>query len=146
MKSKRLDKTPIICNSENSSSSSSREKIKNKKNYHANYQKKITQPLQIWIGPTIRIGRESWCLPYARFFLYIFFSNNVCIFLYWCFYLHTFRDSVSPWCKIFITVKWHQIFPLIFCKKRDPVYIWVIFLNHEVPRKWYRTRDLKYVE
>ena len=27
------------------------------------------QPLQICIGPTIRIGRESWCLPYAGFFL-----------------------------------------------------------------------------
>ena len=25
-------------------------------------------PLQICIGPTIRIGRESWCLPYAGFF------------------------------------------------------------------------------
>ena len=24
------------------------------------------QPLQICIGSTIRIGRESWCLPYAR--------------------------------------------------------------------------------
>ena len=35
--------------------------------------RKITQPLskkklQICIGPTIRIGRESWCLPYAGFF------------------------------------------------------------------------------
>ena len=28
------------------------------------------QPLQICIGPTIRIGRESWCLPYAGFFVY----------------------------------------------------------------------------
>ena len=44
-----------------------------KKN-HATYQKIIkikiiTQPLQICIGPTIRIGRESWCLPYAGFLL-----------------------------------------------------------------------------
>ena len=30
--------------------------------------RKITQPLQICIGPSIRIGRESWCLPYAGFF------------------------------------------------------------------------------
>ena len=29
------------------------------------------RPLQICIGPTIRIGRESWCLPYAGFFLEI---------------------------------------------------------------------------
>ena len=28
------------------------------------------QPLQICIGPTIRIGRESWCFPYAGFLLY----------------------------------------------------------------------------
>ena len=27
------------------------------------------QPLQICIGPTIRIRRESWCLPYAGFFV-----------------------------------------------------------------------------
>ena len=26
------------------------------------------QPLQICIGPIIRIGRESWCLPYAGFY------------------------------------------------------------------------------
>ena len=25
------------------------------------------QPLKICIGPIIRIGRESWCLPYAGF-------------------------------------------------------------------------------
>ena len=25
------------------------------------------QPLQVCIGPIIRIGRESWCLPYAKF-------------------------------------------------------------------------------
>ena len=45
--------------------------------YHATYQKKnnkknikkITQTLQICIGPTIRIGRKSWCLPYAGFFI-----------------------------------------------------------------------------
>ena len=29
------------------------------------------RPLQICIGPTIRIGREIWCLPYAGFFLNI---------------------------------------------------------------------------
>ena len=29
-----------------------------------------SRPLKICIGPTIRIGRESWCLPYAGFFLY----------------------------------------------------------------------------
>ena len=34
------------------------------------------QPLQICIGPIIRIGRESWCLPYAGFFLII--SYPVC--------------------------------------------------------------------
>ena len=30
---------------------------------------KITPILQNCIGPTIRIGRESWCLPYAGFLL-----------------------------------------------------------------------------
>ena len=27
------------------------------------------QPIKICIGPSIRIGRESWCLPYAGFFV-----------------------------------------------------------------------------
>ena len=38
-------------------------------------KKKIMQPLQICIqciGPTIRLGRESWCLPYAGFFRWQF--------------------------------------------------------------------------
>ena len=34
------------------------------------------QPLQICIGPTIRIGRESWCLPYAGFFCIDFMTNE----------------------------------------------------------------------
>ena len=29
------------------------------------------RPLQICIGPTIRIGRKSWFLPYAGFFCMI---------------------------------------------------------------------------
>ena len=35
------------------------------------------QPLQICIGPIIRIGRESWCLPYAGFFICIRQSPKV---------------------------------------------------------------------
>ena len=35
------------------------------------------QPLQICIGPTIRIGRESWCLPYAGFLLYTMITKKV---------------------------------------------------------------------
>ena len=34
----------------------------------------ITQPLQTCICSTIRVGRESWCLPYAGF--YFFFVEN----------------------------------------------------------------------
>ena len=40
--------------------------------------KKITQPLQICIGPTIRISRESWCLPYAGFFKLIIGQTVYC--------------------------------------------------------------------
>ena len=32
------------------------------------WRPKVVQPLQICIRLTIRIGRESWCLPYAGFF------------------------------------------------------------------------------
>ena len=32
-------------------------------------KKKITQPIKICIGPTIHIGQESWCLPYAGFYV-----------------------------------------------------------------------------
>ena len=40
------------------------------------------QPLQICIGNIIRIGRESWCLPYAGFFYWkktfcSFFLRNI---------------------------------------------------------------------
>ena len=43
-----------------------------KKKYYVYIKKKLKKlkimiPLQICIGPTIRIGRESWCLPYAGF-------------------------------------------------------------------------------
>ena len=40
------------------------------------------QPLQICIGPSIRIDQESWCLPYAGFLLltlkkkYIYIHTN----------------------------------------------------------------------
>ena len=37
------------------------------------------QPLQICIGPTIRIGQESWCLPYAGFFS--FYRKNYTLHL-----------------------------------------------------------------
>ena len=36
------------------------------------------QPLQICIGPTIHIGRESWCFPYAGFFI-VPFPKNKCL-------------------------------------------------------------------
>ena len=45
---------------------------KNKKNEKSRNllkkHKKNTQLLKNCIGPTIRIGPESWCLPYAGFF------------------------------------------------------------------------------
>ena len=44
-------------------------------------KKKITQPLQNCIGPTIRIGQEILCLPYAGFFLDI----------------HLFTDETMSW-------------------------------------------------
>ena len=34
------------------------------------FLRKITKPLQNCIGPTIRIRRESWCLPCAGFFIF----------------------------------------------------------------------------
>ena len=56
------------------------------------------RPLQICIGPTIRIGRESWCLPYAGFFLVkpvnlrIYFQN-CCYFV--CVSINTPLRSLS---------------------------------------------------
>ena len=46
--------------------------------YHETYRqkkKKIMQPLQICIGPTVRIGQESWCLLYAGFFYMCLFKS-----------------------------------------------------------------------
>ena len=34
------------------------------------------QQLPICIGPIIRIGRESWCLPYAGFFSYVWYWQD----------------------------------------------------------------------
>ena len=34
------------------------------------------QSLQVCIGPIIRIGRESWCLPYAGFFVNVLFYSR----------------------------------------------------------------------
>ena len=34
------------------------------------------QPLQVCIGPIIRIGRESWCLPYAGFFMMMMMTTK----------------------------------------------------------------------
>ena len=58
------------------------------------------QPLQICIGSPIRIGRESWSLPYEGFF-----KNNLfmilqfpCIYIYICICLFTNNsDVISTW-------------------------------------------------
>ena len=44
-----------------------REKIKSCNLYKKKLKKKKSRNLFICIGPTIRIGREGWCLPYAGF-------------------------------------------------------------------------------
>ena len=36
------------------------------------------QPLQNCISPTILIGQESWCLPYAGFFYFCLVKNWLC--------------------------------------------------------------------
>ena len=45
------------------------------------------QPFQICIGPIIRIGRESWCLPYAgifnKFSIYVVGEHSVKILSFW---------------------------------------------------------------
>ena len=61
--------------------------------------RKITQPLQICIGPSIRIGRESWCLLYAGFFSFgLFLSFNKmssAVFLFDKFFSFQFLVSKS---------------------------------------------------
>ena len=70
------------------------------------------QPLRNCNGPTIRIGREILCLPYAGFFLYIIHKYEI------------FPLSYTSWsCEIFYIVylnKISHILPhptklLIFC-------------------------------
>ena len=41
--------------------------VEKKENKRRKKKEKITQSLKICIGPTIRIGLESCCLPYAGF-------------------------------------------------------------------------------
>ena len=40
------------------------------------------QPLRNCNGPTIRIGREILCLPYAGFFLTLALLSYICTFLW----------------------------------------------------------------
>ena len=40
--------------------------------------RKITQPLKYYVGPTIRIGWDIHCLPYAGFFLLFLFTVYHC--------------------------------------------------------------------
>ena len=53
--------------------------------------------LQICIGPTIRIGRESWCLPYAGFlfFLLLKILTEKPIFLLTVIIYHFIRKLLS---------------------------------------------------
>ena len=51
------------------------------------------------IGATIRIGRESWCLPYAWFFIYSFHRanfNNPLNFFWRLLYNWVFTTEYSP--------------------------------------------------
>ena len=57
----------------------------------------FSQPIQICIGSTIRIGRESWCLPYAGFFIIFFMVDQ--------------RVSGSP--TYIMTTGWHHITNLL---------------------------------
>ena len=59
------------------------------------------QPLQICIVPIIRIGQESWCLPYAGFLLKLRFLCNNLLKNFFCF--------------LFILCDLIKCFPLILC-------------------------------
>ena len=54
------------------------------------------QPLQICIGPIIRIGRESWCLPYAGFFILYSQHQDILIVNHVLPLLHIFQFFPIP--------------------------------------------------
>ena len=65
------------------------------------------QSFQNCIGPTIRIAQEILCLPYAGFFLLLFFLNinhATSSNLNRSYYPHWSREFVSPVCGIFFNL------------------------------------------
>ena len=54
------------------------------------------QPLPVFIGPTIRIGRESWCLAYAGFIVDESLDNSV---LYWLIFAYIKLTRPRPTTK-----------------------------------------------
>ena len=68
------------------------------------------QPLQICIGPIIRIGRESWCLPYAGFLVVVLAKWLVMVLLVvigmilYCLALFEFFWNFRPFFTLFGTI------------------------------------------
>ena len=81
-RSRDLSKKNLKKSKKNEKSRNIYKKRRNKKRKIKQNIYEITQLLQNCIGPTIRIGQESWCLPYAgslkRFFRAIY-SEKPCI-------------------------------------------------------------------
>ena len=76
------------------------------------------QPLQNCIGPTIRIGRESWCLPYGGFFMkeLVFLINSNSL------------KGLQP------RLRWAATFHIILNKK--PRVLPINNLCHQFPVSW----------
>ena len=76
------------------------------------------QPLQICIGPIIRIGRESWCLPYAGFFSLSMKNKFVSLlFAVFLFYIHLYQKVLiytRKYTSLLESTYWYQKV-LIFC-------------------------------
>ena len=51
---------------------------------------------------TQNVTREIWHMTCDMWHMtfFVFLSVHVCLFWYWCFYLHVSRDLVSPVCRI----------------------------------------------
>ena len=93
-------------------------------------KEEITQPLQICIGPAIRIGQESWCLPYVGFFRVLMPRWEMALLLWDLFcspgriawagdiytYTHTdyrLLDRISP-----VGQFGENVLPVVICEKR----------------------------
>ena len=84
------------------------------------------QPLQNCIGPTIRIGREILCLPYAGFFFNDITQTFVFCFLLYCYIITVTLDFSTFLQKVYFLMYFKSIRKTFVCKLYFSFFFFII--------------------